>query len=670
MSTTFDEKQLEAVKTGKGQFLVAAGAGSGKTRVLTHRVSRLIEEDGVRPENILVFTFTNAAAKEMKTRLVKLIGKDGVDMLNIGTMHSQLNAVLRQYISFYKQSMNRYTIMDEYKQFKLIKDVFKMLKIRVDRYSNPKSASSKISHLKDRLMNLSDYRQELQEAGAEEVANDWFFDFYPVYERERERNRYIGFDDMISETYYMLKACPMVLDQCQAKFHYVMIDEFQDTNKAQLEVCRLIQGGQKNFFAVGDFRQSIFGFRNAVPEYMVEFKKFFPDGEVIELEYNYRCPENIIEAGNDLISNGKWKCSRTKAHRHDEQGTINFFPPSIDGDEEAENIVNEIQALEKSGVKYKDMVVLYRTNAQSRPLEEALIKRLIPYHVQESFYDSAEIRDMVSYLEVIRSEKNLPALFRILNKPNRFLGKAFEEQLQARIKQGKEEPLSALMRGAFSHGYMNTGALEFASVIRRIREMKFEHAGEAINAVLKMTKYEEWLQEHTDEQVFINKQEKLVEIATIAANFQTLDAFLDYLALLKKKRKDEDSDAVSLMTIHRAKGLEFPVVFVVGVSDNILPHARSTDVDEERRLMYVAVTRAETYLGISHVLTRFDKEVGPSPFLAELGWDGEEYEPDGGVDKEFDRVIKSEVRQVSKEVLNRAFDREDIISDDLDGFGL
>ncbi len=613
---TFDDRQLQAVETNQGQYLIISGAGSGKTRVLTHRVGRLIEK-GARPGAMLVFTFTNDAANEMKTRLMAIVG-DHVQALNVGTIHSQLNRMLRESIGLWKPFMNNYHIMDGWEQLRFVKDCFKELRMEMNKYQNPQAAIRKIGYIKNRAMTLHDYIDELESLGVEQWREEWFIRFYSYYERIREQKRQIGFDDMLSETYWMFRQKPEILEIYRSKFEYVMMDEFQDTNKVQLEVARMLQSKHENFFCVADPRQSIYAFRGAIPEYAVNFKQYFTGGRVVYLEYNYRCPRNIIELGNDLMDRAKWKFPRTKAHRQDD-GAVKFYPSFVDGDEEAETLTNEIVELtEKLGYDYRDIVILYRTNAQSRSLEEQLIKRALPYKVEQSFYQSAEIRDMVAFLRYVHNDSDFESLKRIVNKPNRYLGAAFLDQLRGKMKGSSA--IEALKSGTFTHKYMNTNAAAFASGIEEIRSLELDAVGGYMNVIRTTFGYDNWLREQYEEEQAAEKLERLLELTTLAHHFKTISEFLEYLAKLEDVSSG-DSNAIELKTIHRSKGLEYKIVFVIGVSDGILPHARATDTEEERRLFYVAITRAIEKLYVSHVLTRFNNEVEPSGFLKEVGFD-------------------------------------------------
>ncbi len=780
---------------------IANGFVNHNTRVLTHRVGKLIQK-GVKPSEMLVFTFTNDAANEMKMRLMAIVG-DHVQTLNVGTIHSQLNRILRESIAMWKPNMRNYQIMDSWGQLKFVKDCFKELRIEANNYQNPKIAIQKIGMIKNNCMTIHDYVQFLEEQGLDRWKEDWFIDFYSYYERMREMNRMIGFDDMLSETYWMFKSKPQILEIYKNKFRFILMDEFQDTNKVQLEVSLMLQSKHQNFFAVGDPRQcqpagtmvlvsggewkpieeleigdyvvsysrsekafvgqmlptnkvldksvrfysgplatvsaggkstrctpihkwlvrwkngtpefviqtgeiipelmkicvydgsreggwypvqiyyemvqdlpvhslkvekdetyvadglmtqnSIYAFRGAVPEYAVYFTKYFTEGKVIELEFNYRCPHNIIELGNDLMDQAKWKFSRIKAFRK-EDGHIQFYESFLDGDEEADAAVEEIVSLSKTvDIEYKDIAILYRTNAQSRPLEEALIRRAIPYKVEQSFYNSAEIKDMVSFIKYMSDDTDMTALERVVNKPNRYLGQSFIGQLKDKAKS--MSLIEALKSGTYSHNYMNTNARDFASQIEYIRSLELDTVGGYMNVVRERLKYDDWIADSHEESVAVEKVEKLNELSTLANHFKTIKEFLEYLAKLDGSASG-DANAVELKTIHRSKGLEFKVIFVIGVSEKILPHSRASDVEEERRLLYVAITRAIERVYLSHVLTRFNQETEPSRFLAELGFDAgyddlTQDVADGNVatvNEAFRKEVIKEIREIQNDI--------------------
>jgi DNA helicase II / ATP-dependent DNA helicase PcrA len=610
-----DPSQQRAVDFHKGQVIVIAGAGSGKTRVLTERIGRLIER-GEKPESILAFTFTNAAADEMKSRLLTKIGLEAVEKLNIGTMHSQLNKILKKNISFWKPDMYGYKIMDDYASRILIKDAMKACDLPEDNMVNIANAGICIAFIKNNAMAVDEVVDGKADLLFKKLGVDfWFPDFFMTFERMRRSQKMIGFDDMLWETYFLLKEKVNILNTYAKAFNFISVDEFQDTNRVQFEIVKMLQSKHENLFVVGDPRQAIYGFRQADVTLSLQFKDHFPKAEVIELEYNYRCASNIVEMTNDLISNADYPFMRTKFVKED--GRIDFVGGFEDDNDEAEAITEEIKALNADGAKYADMVVLNRTNAQSRPFEEKFVKNRIPYKaVDGTFYESANVKDMLCYLDLIIGD-SMDAFKRVYNRPNRFLGKVFFEQFEERMRGGRDL-LSVLRLGGFSKGYMNKSAGAFAMELLALRRNAEKmNPGQAIGVIRRTFAYDDWVRQNDMD--FANRIEILNELQSSAESYNNIAEYLQFVkALVAAQKNDEDFDAVRIMTVHRSKGLEFPIVFTAGVSEGVLPHARAEDVDEERRLCYVALTRAIDRLYVSYFLKRFNKTLAPSRFLAEM----------------------------------------------------
>ncbi len=610
-----DDSQQKAVDFHEGQVIVIAGAGSGKTRVLIERISRLVE-DGVKPQEILAFTFTNAAAGEMKARLYTKIGLEQAEMLNVGTMHSQMNKILRKNITFWKPDMFGYKIMDDYGHRMLIKDTMKACDLPEDNKSNIANSMISIAYIKNNAISLDEVLDGKADFMFSKLGVDkWFADFFMTYEKMRRTTKQVGFDDMLWDTHFLLKEMVNILNDYANAFKFILVDEFQDTNPVQFEVIKMLQSKHENLFAVADPRQAIYSFRQADVTLSLDFTKHFPKGEIIELEYNYRCASNIVEMSNDLIGHAGYPFMRTKFVR--DEGRIDFIGSFMDDNGEAEAIVEEIKQLNTDGVKYGDMVILNRTNAQSRPFEEKLVKSRIPYKALDgSFYESANVKDMMCYLELVVSD-SVTAFKRIYNRPNRFLGKVFFEQFEVKLKY-KPFLLDVLRGGGYSKPYMNKSATSFSMDLMALRRnAKGMSAGQAIGVIRKIFDYDDWVRKN--EMDHQNRLEMLNELQTSADQFMDIGEYVTFIkGIIAAQSSDEEFDAVRIMTIHRSKGCEFPVVFSAGVSEGVLPHARAEDVEEERRLCYVSLTRAIDRLYVSYFLKRFNKKLAPSRFLDEM----------------------------------------------------
>ena len=553
-----DKEQKEAVEFYTGQAIVIAGAGSGKTRCSTHRIARLIER-GERPESILTFTFTNAAADEMKSRLIGTIGEQNVALLNIGTMHSQMNKILRKNVHLWRPHFYKYEIMDEYGLRILVKDAMKDCGLPENDLVNFANAVHMIAFIKNRTFTVEQVCREgiLDEELAQLGVLTWFKQFFETYESLRHSRKLVGFDDMLWDTYFLLSEKVNILNTYAQTFKFILVDEFQDTNQVQFEIVKMLQSKHRNLFVVGDPRQCVYSFRGAIPQLSIEFKQHFPNGQLIELQHNYRCVENVVGMSNDLIGHAGYPLAPTKATR--KEGKIEFLGCFIDDNEEAGAIVEEVRQLHEDGMKWSDIVVLSRTNAQSRPLEEKFVKAKIPYvSVEGSFYESANVKDMICYLKLALGD-DLDAFKRAYNRPNRFLGKAFYEDFERRI-QANGDILRVLNCGGFPRSFMNKSAGAFAGQLLVLRRSIVGlTAGQGIKLIRKLFEYDEWLKKNDlDAQ---NRIEILNELESSANDFTEIKEYLDFVDLIVQgQKKSEDFDAVRFMTIHRSKGLESPVV--------------------------------------------------------------------------------------------------------------
>ncbi|MFH0989924.1 MAG: UvrD-helicase domain-containing protein [bacterium] len=601
--------------SGDGRFLLGDFTVTHNTRCTTERIKKLVER-GESPESILAFTFTNAAADEMKKRLLVGIGDAQTECLNIGTMHSQLNKILRANIQFWKPHMHKYEIMQDYEQRKLIQEALKMCGLPEDSLVNIANAARGISWVKNQALSVDDIESGLMDELLSALGIiGWFVDFFKTYEVLREDHRYIGFDDMLWQTYFLMRDKVNILNTYAEKFKFLLVDEFQDTNRVQFKLIEMLQSKHKNLFVVGDPRQAVFGFRGADVTLSLEFQKHFPKAELIELLHNYRSASNIVEMGNDLIANAQYPFQRTQSTRG--EGKISFTGSFMEDNAEAYAITDEIKALYTDGAKYGDIIVLTRTNAQSRPFEEAFVKNKIPYRALDgTFYESANVKDMVAYLSLITGD-SIEGFRRVYNKPNRFLGKVFLESFEYKSRGGASF-IQTLSYGGFPKPYMNKSASTFAAELKLIRgSCSGANPGKAISMIRKMFGYDDWLKKN--EVDASNRIEMLNELQSSAEAFTDIQEYLDFVKnLIAAQSSKDDYDAVRIMTIHRSKGLESPIVFVAGVSEGVLPHARAEDIQEERRLCYVAVTRAIDRVYVSYYLVRFNKKLAPSRFLQEM----------------------------------------------------
>lgn len=607
-----NDRQREAVLYGEGPLLILAGAGSGKTRVLTHRIAYLIKERGVFPGNILAITFTNKAANEMKERIDHLL--DGnIDELWMGTFHSACVRILRRNID--RIGYDRaFSIYDRDDQITLVKECIKDLNLNKDMFKE-RSILSVIGSLKDRMVDPDTYINEHY--------NEYYYrnvgEVYALYEKKLKANNALDFDDLILKTIELFNKDGDVLDYYQRKFKYVFVDEFQDTNKSQYELVRLITGRYKNICVVGDPDQSIYKFRGADISNILNFEKDFEDATTILLEQNYRSTKNILEVANQVIKNNYGRKEKD-LWTDNEKGDRVVVESLLDEREEANFVANKIEQLLVEGYKPKDFAILYRTNAQSRTFEEVFMRRQIPYKIVGGlrFYDRKEIKDIVAYLNLIQNPADDLSLKRIVNVPKRGIGNATLEKVEAYANQKGESIYKALLE-LDEIPNLSTRAKNnlksFLDMINSFMAMS-EVMGlrEFLEEVINKTGYVKEL-EQEDSIESQTRLDNIREFLSVAVDFEvnnpngTLEDFLANISLLSDVDKTEDVDnAVTLLTVHSAKGLEFPVVFIVGMEEGLFPISRALDdeeeLEEERRLCYVAITRAERLLFITHAKLR------------------------------------------------------------------
>lgn len=609
-----NDKQYEAVINTDGPCLVIAGAGSGKTKVLTHKIAYLMQEKDIKPWNILAITFTNKAANEMKERVEALVGDDAKDMW-IGTFHSICVKILRRFIDRIGFD-HSFVIFDTSDQRSLIKECLKDLKID-DKMFTDRIVQFEISNAKNDMKEPEEYEAMVKgDYRREKIAS-----VYNLYQRRLRENNAIDFDDIINYAIKIFRENDDVLDYYTNKFNYILVDEYQDTNKSQFTLIRLLAKAHGNITVVGDNDQGIYSFRGADISNILNFEKDFKGTKIIKLEQNYRCTQNILNAANSVIKNNEVKYKK-KLWTENEEGALPTFHVSDDEYDEGRYIVEEINHLRREDYyKYSDFAILYRMNSQSRAIEEILRREDIPYKIVGGlkFYERKEIKDIIAYLRLINNPSDNLALKRIINEPKRGIGKTSLDKIQA-ISEQTGIPMYQIIKEADQYGLSRvySNAQGFIEVIEDLISKKDEYTiTELIKHTLKETGYTKALEDENSIEAE-NRIENLEEFLTVAVQFEEeeadndLSTFLEGITLSSDiDGMDEEEESVTLMTLHSAKGLEFPVVFLVGMEEGIFPGYKSIgepkELEEERRLCYVGITRAKNnlYLTCSRQRTMF-----------------------------------------------------------------
>ena len=608
---TLNNEQREAVFCTEGPLLMLAGAGSGKTRSLTHRIAYLIEEKGVAPWNILAITFTNKAAQEMRQRVDALVGYGSEDIW-ISTFHATCSRILRRHIDLLGYDRN-FTIYDASDQKSLMKEVLKEMKIDTKQFPE-RSVMSEISSAKNEYKSPLDYRNEY----GSNFRNQRIADIYEHYQKRLKENNALDFDDLLVKMVDLFQTNPDVLEHYQDRFQYIMVDEYQDTNTVQFLLVSLLAKKYRNLCVVGDDDQSIYKFRGANIYNILNFEKVFPDAQVIRLEQNYRSTQNILNAANGVIANNKGRKEK-KLWTENQKGELVHFKQYDTEYDEADGVVSRINFLAMRGVQYKDMAILYRTNAQSRIFEEKLKQKNIPYAIVRgiSFYDRKEIKDLMSYLKVVDSGMDDLSVKRIINVPKRGIGQTTINRLQEFAILNQMSFLDAVFNADEIPEVARALAKlhKFADMIEEFREYASEHEiSELLEHILDVTQYRAELEaEGTDES--ISRLEDIEELFNDIAYYEeeeenpnlrdflaekdmyTLNAGIDNL--------EDENNKVLLMTLHNAKGLEFNNVFLGGMEEGVFPgfgammSGDESEIEEERRLCYVGITRAKERLFLS-----------------------------------------------------------------------
>ena len=637
-----NDRQAEAVQTTEGPLLIMAGAGSGKTRVLTHRIAYLIDEKMVNPWNILAITFTNKAAREMRERAEKL-KMEAQDCL-IATFHSMCVRILRREADHIGYNRN-FTIVDPGEQRTLMKRILKNLNLDPKKW-NERAILGTISNAKNDLIDEVAYANLAGDMYTEIVAK-----CYTIYQKELRQSEAMDFDDLIMLTLRLFDQNPDVLTYYQQRYQYIHVDEYQDTNHAQYQLVKLLASRFKNICVVGDADQSIYGWRGADMQNILDFEKDYPEAKVVLLEENYRSTKTILQAANEVIRNNRNRRPKNLWTQNEEGEEIVYYRAN-DEQDEALFVARTIDQLSREGYSHKDFAVLYRTNAQSRTVEEALLKSNIPYTMVggTKFYSRKEIRDVISYLNLIANPSDNISYERVINEPKRGVGPGTVEKIRDFASSQEMSLLDASAKILLSpvKGKAAQAVHEFANLLLDLRERLDEHTvTELVEAVLEKTGYAAALaaQATLESQARI---ENIEEFLSVTKNFDEspdnpadesgldkLSRFLNDLALIADTDDgDTESSEVTLMTLHAAKGLEFPVVFLIGMEENVFPLSRASEdedeLEEERRLAYVGITRAEKILYLTNANSRMlygkTNYNQPSRFLREISSDLLDYQ--------------------------------------------
>ncbi|MCI1284374.1 MAG: DNA helicase PcrA, partial [Lacticaseibacillus songhuajiangensis] len=613
-----NDKQSEAVLATEGPVLIMAGAGSGKTRVLTHRVAYLIEEKNVNPWNVLAITFTNKAAREMKERVGNLLDPELARDVWVSTFHALCMRILRRDIE--KLGYNRaFSITDTSAQLTLVKQVLRSQNLDPKRF-DPKAILSAISAAKNELLNPDDYAKSAKGPFEEVVAQ-----VYKEYQRRLRADSALDFDDLIMQTIVLFKQEPETLAYYQRKFRYIHVDEYQDTNEAQYQLVAMLAEGYRNLCVVGDADQSIYGWRGANMKNILNFKNDYKDAQVILLEQNYRSTQTILDAANAVIKNNAERQVKTLWTENGKGDKIGYYRAQSDRDE-AYFVIRQIEKMmREQNYHYGDFAILYRTNAQSRSIEEAFLKSSIPYKIVggHKFYDRKEIRDALGYLSLAVNPADNISFQRVVNEPKRGIGASTIEKLSDFADEHGWSLLDAAENVELSNisARARTKLADFAQMMTKLRTKKVGGASvtDLMTAVLEDTGYIDALRaEHNLEADA--RIDNLQELLTVTQNFDSryepddeeADIFVDFLGELALLSDADDApeepQEVTLMTLHAAKGLEFPIVFLVGMEENLFPLSRAamdeTQLEEERRLAYVGITRAKKKLFLTNAYSR------------------------------------------------------------------
>jgi len=603
-----NDAQREAALTTSGPLLILAGAGSGKTKTLTHRIALLIAEKGIWPSQILAVTFTNKAAKEMRERLSHLIKQpnDRSFMPWMGTFHGICVRLLRM-DGHYIDVPSNFVIYDEDDRKGLVKQAMKQLSI-TDKEMKPSAVSSAISSAKNAMQSPADFEAAANYPFQKSVAK-----VYSLYEKRRKEAKALDFDDLLLEAVNLLQSSKEIRDKWKNHFKHIMIDEYQDTNAAQYQLVKLLTNDERNICVVGDDWQSIYSWRGADFTNILNFERDFPGAKVVKLEQNYRSTGNILDAANQVITKNTQRSDK-KLWTAEGSGAPVQVHGVYDEAEEARQVADRISAqVMIAARKHSDFAVLYRTNAQSYTLERAFLQSRVPYQIVGGvrFYDRKEIKDIIAYLKLIYQPNDRMSFSRIANVPTRGVGATSLERFLNWQSEQTDDIIQALVRVEAENivtGKAKGALTRLGEKLQSLRERAEEVSpAELIDSVIKLVGYRDFILDGTPQAE--DREENLGSLLSDAQNFTSISDFLEEVALMSSVDSQKDEDTVTLMTLHAAKGLEFPVVFMVGMEEGILPHARvfdssPADLEEERRLCYVGMTRAREELHLSYAYSR------------------------------------------------------------------
>ena len=619
-----NDKQREAASQIDGSILILAGAGSGKTRTITYRIAHMIENIGISPYSILAVTFTNKAAKEMRERVEDLVG-DIAKACTISTFHSFGMRLLRMYAKEVGYNSN-FTIYDTDDQKRIVKAILKGQNISLNGVKlTERDIISMISKIKEEIKTLDEYS----------IMNKQIVEVYDKYNRVLLESNAMDFSDILLNTYKLLQK-PEILEKVQNKYKYIMIDEYQDTNNLQYKIIDLIARKSSNLCVVGDENQSIYGFRGANILNILNFETNYNNAKIIKLEENYRSTTTILDAANELIKNNKSSKDK-KLWTQNGKGDLIKVLACDNARDEVSRIIEIIKENHQNGIAYRDMTILYRTNAQSRVFEEGFLRYSIPHKVFGgiSFYSRAEIKDIIAYLSIIVNPQDELNLQRIINVPKRKVGEKGVEKIIAYARENNLNLLEALSHIKEISGLTAVGKeklLEMYDIIKELKDLSYtETASYIVQTLIDKIKYIDYIKENYDDaeariENIDEFKNSILELENVVGELR-LNEYLENVSLISATDDlEEKSDYVKLMTIHNSKGLEFPIVFLVGFENEIFPGSRAMfeekEMEEERRLCYVALTRAEKKLYLSHATIRFvygqDRLSTPSVFLKEI----------------------------------------------------
>jgi DNA helicase-2/ATP-dependent DNA helicase PcrA len=634
-----NEQQREAVLATEGPLLILAGAGSGKTRVIAHRIAYLIAEKNIPSWNILAVTFTNKAADEMRQRVQRLLRtQERASLPLLSTFHSLCVRILRQDVEKLNDTYTRrFTIYDQDDSLRLIKQSIRELGFD-EKYLAPRATQSAISSAKNRGEDPEAFAAKAEYVDERRAVMG---SVYKMYEDRLHRNNALDFDDLLIKTVRLLRDVPEVREKYNNKFRYILVDEYQDTNALQFALIRLITEKSQNICVVGDEDQSIYKWRGADISNILNFEKHFPNTKIIRLEQNYRSTQTILDVAGAVVKNNLERKGKTLWTSNPRGGRVGYYQ-AFDADAEARWVASKIVGHRRDEFDIR-AAVLYRTNSQSRVFEEAMRRAGLQYNIVGgfSFYERMEVRDIIAYLKLALNPNDSIALQRVINSPPRGIGKQTTDEIERRVKESRLtwwETIAAIIEQPENLGSRAIAALKtFRSVVNKLATMaetpddsSKEPVSDIVRAAIIETGYENALRgERTDEAE--GRLENLQELVNAAVDYdeqgiEGLREFIDHSALVSDQDDYKRDAPVTLMTAHSAKGLEFPVVFIVGLEDGLFPHSRSAtdraELEEERRLAYVAMTRAERFLYVTHAMKRrvYGEELAsePSPFLNEM----------------------------------------------------